>query len=252
MSWILGGVVLKAALYGIYTLCFLPFRTVPNSSLFLLVFFLGLFIPLLQAVTEMHLKRMVAFFSISHMSFAVMLISVLNDNMDLEELSLVVCGLVLGTLHTFISNMLFWLVDIFHTLTKTKSLLNFPGIIARPWVALMMLVFMLDNVGAMPFSFNFLVEVHSTLLLFMSTANPMMAICAALYLFVSPVVGLSQLLRYWRQYKTMEQESINSTYQVGPMTFDLVFVFSLCYCIFLFEVGNVLFDLLYLDLCIFF
>lgn len=182
MSWILGGVVLKAALYGIYTLCFVPFRAIPNSSLFLLVFFLGLFIPLLQAISEIHLKRMVAFFSISHMSFAVMLVSSLNNHMSQNQLSLVSCGLALGTLHTFISNMLFLLVDDFHTVTKTKSLINYPGIVARPWAALFMLFFMLDNVGAMPFSFNFVVEVHSTSLLYMSTRNPVMAVCATLYL----------------------------------------------------------------------
>lgn len=77
MSWILGGIVLKAGVFGVTVFCLVPLRGAINTPTIVLVVLLGMFIPLLLAVSEAHLKRMVAFFSISHMSFAVLLLLIL-------------------------------------------------------------------------------------------------------------------------------------------------------------------------------
>lgn len=65
---------------------------------------------------------------------------------------------------------------------------------------------------------------------------------------ISPVVGLAQLLRYWRQYKTAEQEAIVSSYRTGPLSFGAILLFSLFYCVLLFSVGTAFVDLFYLGL----
>jgi len=108
MSWILGGIVLKAGVFGVTVFCIIPFNGVTVSPAFILVVVLGVFIPLMLAITELHLKRMIAFFSISHMSFAVFLLLSFHEQMSVEELQLSICGMLLASVHSFISSMLFF------------------------------------------------------------------------------------------------------------------------------------------------
>lgn len=159
MSWVLGGVILKAALYGIFYLCIVPFSTGYISPILLFVCFIGMLLPLAVAVTELHLKRMVAFFSVSHMSFAVLLLLQFSYNMQLSECYLTMCGMMLGTMHTFISNLLFLLIDLFYRQTKTKMRIFYSAILEKPIIATLTFLLMLDNVGALPLTFNFCTEV---------------------------------------------------------------------------------------------
>lgn len=78
MSWVLGGVVLKAAFYGLFMLCLVPFNNGFVSPLLIFVCLIGMLLPLALAVSESHMKRMIAYFSISHMSFAIFLLLTSN------------------------------------------------------------------------------------------------------------------------------------------------------------------------------
>lgn len=85
--------------------------------------------------------------------------------MLLEELYLTTCGLILGTMHTFISNLLFLLIDLFYKQTKTKYRIFFSAILEKPLVASLTMLLMLDNVGALPLTFNFCTEVSAFVIL---------------------------------------------------------------------------------------
>lgn len=181
MSWVLGGVILKAALYGIFYYCIVPFSTGYVSPVLLFVCFVGMLFPLVLAVTEQHLKRMVAFFSVSHMSFAVLLLLQFSFTMQMSDCYLTMCGMILGTMHTFISNLLFLLIDIFYRQTKTKLRIFYSAILEKPALAALTFLLMLDNVGALPLTFNFCTEVTAFVIL-VTMQNWQLVIVVSIYL----------------------------------------------------------------------
>lgn len=255
MSWILGGIVLKAGVFGVTIFCIIPFNGVTISPAFILVVLLGVFIPLILAITELHLKRMIAFFSISHMSFAVLLLLSFHEQMSVEELQLSICGMLLASLHSFISSMLFFLVDTFYQNTKTKNRLLFSAINEQPLVSILTLLFLLDNVGALPFSFNFYLEI-SAIIHLVHLNNFQLLLVAALYLLSSPVVGFAQLLRIWRIFKIQSSNLLYPESLLGTSftTYNnsfyklLAILFSTLYYLLAYSIGmhfqNMLFNTL--------
>lgn len=254
MSWILGGIVMKAGVFGLMTFCIIPFNEAIIRPSFLCVAILGAFLPLFLAATEMHLKRMIAYFSVSHMSFAVLLLLNFHEHMSPEESRLCVCGMMLACLHSFISCMLFYLVDTLYRASKNKNLALSSAIEQHPFITILALLFFLDNVGALPFTYNFYVEI-SAVFQIMDLENIQLLLVAALYLLTSTWVGFAQLLRRWLTFKADRDalrdrirypgSGIDTDVLLPSLNNGILLWFALLYHVFVFSIGMILQEILF-------
>lgn len=214
MSWILGGIMLKAGMYGIFTLCIVPFCTGTVSPLLSFVCFVGMLFPLVLALTEQHVKRMIAFFSVSHISFAVVLLLQFNFSMALSDCYLIMCGMILGTMHTFISNLLFLLIDLFYRQTKHKYRIFYSAILELPSLSALTFLLMLDNVGALPLTFNFCTEVTAFVTL-VNLNNWQLVVVVAIYLLFLMLLLLLSCFVFGEYLNILIKMIILFWYQLG-------------------------------------
>lgn len=152
-SVILAAILLKLGGIGLLYHCFLPFETavVYYQPILVTLSLLGVLLPALTALRQTDLKRIVAYSSISHMSFTLLGLITLSS-LGYEG------AVTIFFAHGFVSAGLFIVIGILYDRYRTRSIFYLTGLNSNmPYLSLVLFILHLANC-AFPGSLNFFGE----------------------------------------------------------------------------------------------
>ena len=142
-SIILAGILLKLGIYGILRFLILFFKTatIYYLPLVYLISILGILYISINILTQIDLKKIIAYSSIIHMSFSIIGIF----NLSILGIS---GGIYMMIYHGFISSGLFLLVGVLYSKYHTRIIFYYKGLFYRmPIFSILFFLFMICNLG---------------------------------------------------------------------------------------------------------
>ena len=234
ISVLLAGVLLKMGAYGIIRLVilFLPETSQKYHLVILVLGLLTLFLAGFMALYETHIKKMIAYSSISHMGLIIIAIS----TMTFSGLSSALFEM-LG--HAFIIAPLFLIAGIFHQKTGSWQMKDMGGIMQKaPYISA---IFVLAGLGALglPLTMGFVGEI-TILISAIVRYGVYLAIIA-----LASMIGASYMIWTFRRviYGEMSQLVKKSEFKINPIEFLALVIFTII-IIFFGVFPHILFDII--------
>jgi len=155
-SIILAGILLK--LGGIGLIRFNTFLTNLNATnCFIFLSLLGMFFVGLTCLFLTDLKKIIAFSSVAHMAFSIILLSY-------KMYSRIVVGIIILLVHAFSSSGIFFIVYIIYLRSNSRNLLLNIGVLAlQPFIRFFWLIVIIARLGGPP-AINLLAEIWALML----------------------------------------------------------------------------------------
>lgn len=160
-SILLAGIILKIAGYGIFRFLIpiFPYLSVYFSPVFFVIFLFSLLYSSLTAITQLDLKKLIAYTSVAHMNFAVL-------GLFTFFLTGAVGAFITLVSHALVSGSLFMLIGFIYERYKTRYINYFGGLIRfMPIYSFFFFFFSLANMG-FPGTLSFLGELYSVVSIF--------------------------------------------------------------------------------------
>lgn len=208
-SVILAGIILKLGIYGILRILFFFIFDISKDILFFIIIisFIGFLYASQVALSQIDLKKTIAYSSIAHMNFSVMGL--------FSETILGLTGLVYLMLgHAITSSALFLGIGVLYDRYKTRLICYYNSmVIVMPIFAVIYFIFILSNFG-FPGTFNFVGEFlvlvgvfnSSTTLFFFSALPMILSLIYSLFLynriFFGPISTI--FIRYYSDCTLLE------------------------------------------------
>ena len=234
ISVLLAGVLLKMGAYGMIRLLILlmPQTSQKYHEVILILGLVTIFFAGFMALYERHIKKMVAYSSISHMGLIIVAIS----TMSFSGLSSALFEMLA---HAFIIAPLFLIAGFFHHKTGSWQMGDMGGIMQKaPYISA---IFVLAGLGALglPLTMGFIGEI-TILISAIERYGVYLAIIA-----LSSIIGASYMIWTFRRviYGQMSEVVKNSEFKINSIEFLALVIFAII-IIFFGIFPNVLFDII--------